>query len=200
MQILFIRHGITDWNQQARIQGWTDIPLNDAGRAQLAAKALPALWLDAPCYTSTLARTIETAQLLGARGSCPVPALREMHWGHWEGRTLADLRRRDPVGLAENESQGLDFRPAGGESPREVRQRLNTWLASLAQDLERVVIITHKGVIRAALSLASGWDMRENFKHRIDWHRGHEFVCSRTRGLAIECLNISLAKRVAAGG
>jgi len=194
MRILFIRHGITAWNQQARIQGCTDIPLNDSGRSQLAANALPVPWRDAECYTSTLVRTIETAQLLGARDSSPVPELREMHWGEWEGQTLAVLRQRDPAGVAENESKGLDFRPAGGESPREVRDRLNTWLASLTEELERIVIITHKGVIRAALSLASGWDMREDFSHRIDWHRGHEFVYARRRGLAIKKLNVCLEK------
>ncbi len=194
MQMLFVRHGITDWNQQSKIQGWTDIPLNDSGRSSLAAKVLPPRWLDAPCYTSTLVRTVETAQLLGARNSCPVSALREMHWGHWEGRTLADLRQRDPAGLAENESLGLDFRPAGGESPREVRARLERWLQSLKQDLERVVIVTHKGVIRAALSLADGWDMREDFSPTMDWQRGHEFVYTRARGLKIVRLNTPLGR------
>ena len=197
MRILFIRHAVTDWNQQAKIQGRADIPLNDAGRSQLAARVLRPPWLDARCYTSTLARTIETARLLGARQCCPVPALREMHWGDWEGQTLADLRQRDPAGFAENESKGLDFRPVGGESPREVRDRLAAWLASLSQDLQRVVIITHKGVIRAALSLASGWDMKVDFSRKINWHYGHEFIYSRCRGLAINNLNRSLEKPTA---
>jgi len=200
MQILFIRHAITDWNQQARIQGRADIPLNDSGRSQLATSALPAPWRDARCYTSTLVRAIETAQLLGARKCCTVPALREMHWGDWEGRTLADLRQRDPTGFAENESKGLDFRPAGGESPREVRDRLDAWLASLSQDLRQVVIVTHKGVIRVALSLASGWDMQEDFAHRIDWHCGHEFIYTHGRGLAITNLNVCLEKPTVGGG
>jgi len=194
VRLLFIRHGITDWNQQGRIQGWTDIPLNACGRQQLACCALPCLWRDAECFTSTLTRSIETAQLLGARQPRPEAALREMCWGRWEGRTLAELRRGDPAGLAENERKGLDFTPEDGESPRAVRERLAAWLGTLPQDLERAVVVTHKGVIRAALSLASGWDMRGKFSPRIDWLRGQEFSYARHRGLAIEQLNLSLQK------
>ncbi len=192
MQLLFIRHGITDWNQQARIQGWTDIALNAAGRAQLAARILPPHWRDARCFTSTLTRCIETAQLLGVRDFSSVAELREMHWGRWEGQTLAELRQRDPQGLADNEARGLDFRPEEGESPRDVRERLNLWLAGLAHDPGRVLIITHKGVIRAALSQACDWDMRQDFSHRVEWTCGHEFSYTRTHGLVLERLNVSL--------
>jgi probable phosphoglycerate mutase len=79
-----------------------------------------------------------------------------MDWGAWEGRTLADLRAEAPAAMAANEARGLDFRPQGGESPREVRARLEPLLAEFQGD---VICVTHKGVIRAALSLATGWDM-----------------------------------------
>jgi probable phosphoglycerate mutase len=62
-----------------------------------------------------------------------------------------------PEAMVANEALGLDFRPPGGESPREVRARLESLFADLTDEL--VVCVTHKGVIRAALSLATGWDM-----------------------------------------
>jgi len=60
--------------------------------------------------------------------------------------------------MAANEARGLDFRPDGGESPRKVRARLESLLADLAAGPD-AILVTHKGVIRAAVSLATGWDM-----------------------------------------
>jgi broad specificity phosphatase PhoE len=83
-----------------------------------------------------------------------------MAWGRFEGRRLADLRREDPDGMAANEALGLDFRPPCGESPREVAGRLAGLARSLAGGIGPVVAVTHKGVLRAALVLATGWDLR----------------------------------------
>ena len=58
------------------------------------------------------------------------PALIETDWGHWEGRTLAELRQRHGGEMAALEARGLDFRPPGGESPRDVQARLASWLAA----------------------------------------------------------------------
>ncbi|HEY9536178.1 MAG TPA: histidine phosphatase family protein, partial [Kiloniellaceae bacterium] len=64
------------------------------------------------------------------------------------------------AGMAANEARGLDFRPPGGESPRDVQDRLRPLLAELADAGEDVVAVSHKGVLRALYALASGWDMR----------------------------------------
>ena len=56
------------------------------------------------------------------------------------------------------EGQGLDFRPPGGESRRELRARVREVLMELAGDARPAVLVCHKGVIQAALSLATGWD------------------------------------------
>jgi broad specificity phosphatase PhoE len=84
----------------------------------------------------------------------------EMDWGRFEGRTLADLRAELGETLARNEARGLDFRPPGGETPREVTQRLQLWLAGLPAADGDALVVTHKGVRRAFLALATGWDMR----------------------------------------
>ena len=107
---------------------------------------------------SPLRRASETAALLIDHPVAIEPRLIEMDWGAWEGRTLAELRAEAPQAMAANEARGLDFRPEGGESPREVRARLAALLADLAAGPD-AILVTHKGVIRAALSLASGWDM-----------------------------------------
>jgi probable phosphoglycerate mutase len=58
------------------------------------------------------------------------------------------------------EARGLDLTPAGGESPRAVQARLLLLLARLAAAGRPTGAVTHKGVLRALLALATGWDMR----------------------------------------
>ncbi|MEN8575482.1 histidine phosphatase family protein, partial [Klebsiella pneumoniae] len=68
-------------------------------------------------WTSPLARCTETAALLGWPDARRDDRLAEMRWGDWEGRRLADLRAEGVAAMQANEARGLDFRPAGGESP-----------------------------------------------------------------------------------
>ena len=122
--------------------------------------------------SSPLRRARDTAALLTGRAPIVDDRLIEMDWGRWQGRRLADLRARAPAPVAANEARGLDFRPPGGESPREVCARLQALLAELAADPQPVVAVCHKGVIRAALVLATGWDMRSKPPLRLPRDRG----------------------------
>ena len=142
------------------MQGRADLPLSSAGRAQVLRWRLPEAWAETRWLSSPLRRATDTAALLTDGPVDIEPRLIEMDWGAFEGRTLADLRAGMPEAMAANETRGLDFRPPGGESPREVRTRLAALIAELAAEPGDVVCVTHKGVIRAALSLATGWDMR----------------------------------------
>jgi probable phosphoglycerate mutase len=158
--LLLIRHGATAWNASGRLQGRADIGLSAAGRAEVESWRLPAAFAGARWLTSPLRRARETAALLIGHPVTVEPRLIEMDWGAWEGRRGADLRAAAPAELAASEGRGLDFRPPGGESPREVCARLQLLAAELALDPTPVVAVCHKGVIRAALALATGWDMR----------------------------------------
>ena len=160
MRVCLIRHARTRWNEDGRIQGRTDIPLSAAGRAQVATWRLPAGFGDGACLTSPLSRARETAGLLGFRDPPSDPRLVEMRWGSFEGRTLAELRAEGGEGMRDLEALGVDFQPPGGESPRLVAQRLLICLRELAATGRDHLIVTHKGVLRASLVLAFGWDMR----------------------------------------
>jgi broad specificity phosphatase PhoE len=157
VKFVLIRHGRTAWNEERRMQGRADLPLSPEGRTEVLRWRLPEAWADARWLSSPLRRATETAALLTDRPVAVEPRLIEMDWGAFEGRTLAELRAEAPEVMAANETRGLDFRPPGGESPREVRARLESLFADLTDEL--VACVTHKGVIRAALSLATGWDM-----------------------------------------
>jgi broad specificity phosphatase PhoE len=157
--VLLVRHGPTEWNESGRIQGRADVSLSARGRAQVARWRLPAVWAGARVLSSPLRRARETAAILTGRIPTIDDRLIEMDWGRFQGRRLAELRAQAPAEIATNEARGLDFRPPGGESPREVCARLRTLLAELTAQGQPVVAVCHKGVIRAALALATGWDM-----------------------------------------
>lgn len=190
--IAFLRHGETSWNRERRIQGHTDIPLTDEARTALEGLQVPALCADAIWYASPLARARQTAEALQLK---PIiePALIEMHWGAWEGQTLFDLHTADPDGTAANEARGLDFRPEEGESPREVRARVLGWAASLPNGAYGAV--THKGVMRAALSGALDWDMTAKCPAKIDW-TAIQILRLNDGRFGVATLNVPLEARV----
>ena len=175
-RLILIRHGPTDWNAQGRIQGWSDPPLSAAGRAQVETWRLPADLTVARWLVSPLRRARETAAVLGVTDPEMEPTLKEMSWGRWEGERLADLRQRLGAEMQEMERRGLDFRPPGGESPRDVQQRLRALLMRLARDRVTAAAITHKGVIRATYALAAGWDMVEKPAVKLGNGYAQEFL------------------------
>ena len=191
--LALIRHGTTEWNTDGRIQGSTDIPLSEIGRAEVRSWKVPAEFRDFVWISSPLARARQTAALLGADSVAIEPRIREMDWDQWEGLTLADLRKNFAAELAAKEARGVDFRAPGGESPRQVMARIELWLADIAEAGKPTVAVTHKGVVRAALALATGWDMVDKWPVEIDWSSVHLFAVDGGGRLTAERLNIAMA-------
>lgn len=87
--LYIMRHGKTDWNAKKKIQGGTDIPLNDEGRAM--AEAARKEYKDVPidiCYCSPLIRAKETADIFLKDRNIPIiydDRLKEMGFGIYEG-------------------------------------------------------------------------------------------------------------------
>jgi probable phosphoglycerate mutase len=146
--------------------------------------------------SSPLLRAVATAQRLGAVRPAVEPRLTEMDWGEWEGFTLAELRTRFGPAMAAAEARGLDFRPPGGESPRDVQARLGPLLAEIAAEGRPVVAVTHKGVIRAVLARATGWDMQGKPPARLSWDAAHLFRLAADGSPRVERLNLALAAMV----
>jgi probable phosphoglycerate mutase len=146
--LYLVRHGETDWNRTHRIQGSTDIPLNDTGRAQAArAGRLLARRSWDGVYTSPLSRAFETATIiaseLGLGEPLGVPALVERHYGEAEGLTDRRVMRRYP---------GATPVP-GRESRAQVAARVIPALLDLAEANpgRHLVVATHGAVIRTVL-------------------------------------------------
>ena len=168
IRLALLRHGHTDWNRAGRIQGRSDIPLDSDARAELAAQALPAPWDQADLWSSPLMRAAETAELVAGRAPRTTPALTEMNWGDWEGKKGVDLLAQPGSGYRHIEDWGWDFRPPGGESPAELRDRLVPWVAGLTGD---TVAVCHIGIMRVLLARAQGWDFDGPAPFRIKRNR-----------------------------
>jgi broad specificity phosphatase PhoE len=155
--ILLARHGETDWNVQRRVQGHSDTPLNETGRAQALAlaEALAGADLDA-VYSSDLVRALETAQVVAERKGISVtalPELRERNFGTWEGLTDTEILARFPA--AKTGSWG------DAETKEEMSARVLGALQRIAaaHPAGRVLVVTHGGPVRALL-VESGLDGR----------------------------------------
>lgn len=194
-RVFFIRHGRTSWNDDRRIQGHTDIPLSDAGRAEVGRLRMPPEYRCWTVQASPLQRAVETARLLGLEPASLEPRLMEMHYGDWEGATRAELEARYGDAFDRRAGRGLDFRPDGGESPAELKTRLWSWLEDVRQDGVDTVAVTHRGVIRMALAMATGWDLVSRAPEKLKWDHGHLFTLSSEDPFTIRvaALNVALA-------
>jgi broad specificity phosphatase PhoE len=191
-RLALIRHARTDWNEQGLIQGHTDRPLSADGCIQAGGWRVPEELAGFAWVAGPLTRTRETARILLGHDVPAEPALVEAGWGEWEGRSLAELDALLGDAFAENEARGLDFQPPGGESPRQVQARLRPWLARVARAGRPTAAVTHKGVIRAALGLATGWDFLGKPPARLDWACAHLFALEVDGQPRVERLNIPL--------
>ncbi|WP_231512194.1 histidine phosphatase family protein [Paucibacter sp. KBW04] len=161
-QILAIRHGETDWNCSGRYQGQTDIALNAQGLAQALQTAQALADEDlAAIYTSDLARAQQTAQRLADVKCLPLqiePALREQHFGVFQGLRADEIALRWPEAHACWHRREPDFGPEGGESRRAFHRRCLTAIERQAAQHpgQTIAIVCHGGVLDCLYRAATG--------------------------------------------
>jgi broad specificity phosphatase PhoE len=159
--LYYIRHGLTDWNIEGRLQGRRDTPLNDRGRKQAGqcAHILRDLFArdgvqtdDLAFVSSPLMRATETMDII--RAGLRLPAgqyarderLAEIAFGEWEGLTYLEVMARDKPIVERREADKWLFRPPGGETYAEVAERVGAWYRTLDRD---TVVTAHGGTARA---------------------------------------------------
>lgn len=147
--LALVRHGETDWNLHGRLQGSSDIPLNDTGRGQAreAAHELAGRTWDL-LVSSPLSRAAETADIigehLGIERSATYQELAERHYGAAEGYTDYEAYFEWPHGMY-----------PGLEARADVADRGLSTLLRLHKDhpTSDIVVVSHGGVIRAILDV-----------------------------------------------
>ncbi len=155
--LYFIRHGQTDWNAAGRLQGQTDIPINEVGRAQAKrnGETLAGL-LSAPqefdFVASPLLRPRETMEIIRKElGLEPEKyatdkRLMEIRFGKFEGMTFYEMSQEMPEEFAHREKDKWLNRPPEGESYADLTARVQEWYSALKRD---TICVAHGGVSRS---------------------------------------------------
>jgi broad specificity phosphatase PhoE len=191
--IVALRHAPTAWNRDRRLQGRTDVALDEEGIAVAARWRTPPDWAGYRILSSPLQRARVTASILFPDAEIGIDRrLIEMDFGTWEGKRLAELRADPTEGAAAREGLGLDFKAPEGESPRAVQDRIRPLLARLAELGRPTVLVTHKAVIRALYALASGWPMIGKPPTKLRPNCAQLFRLAQDGTPAVERLNVSL--------
>ena len=154
MEICFVRHGETDWNKQKRLQGITDIPLNETGveQARVVANYLQNKKFEA-VFTSPLSRAKQTAQVIADACNLPLTVLEsftERSFGKAEGMTAEEIRANFTVGQYPDEEPIDDF-----------IERIEKGLEHVKTNLQynKVLIVAHGAVINRLLSIYSNGEI-----------------------------------------
>ena len=142
IELWLVRHGQTDWNLKRLLQGWVDTPLNQNGRRQarelagrLRGRSFSGVW------SSDLSRAVETARLAYGEPT-QAGALRELDFGDMQGMSWDGIsaQLRDEMIVFDG------FAAPGGESHKQMEDRVMTFLGDLADGIH--LVFTHGGVIR----------------------------------------------------
>jgi glucosyl-3-phosphoglycerate phosphatase len=150
-RLLLVRHGETAWNSGKVLQGQSDIVLSDAGRRQVSAlQSIVAQWKPSVVVSSDLLRAKETAALLGYATPEIDSRWREADLGQWTGQS-AELLKHEHATQYQAWRDGTQT-PPGGESFADLKRRVATAISALSVHTGTVMVVTHGGTIRAALS------------------------------------------------
>lgn len=167
--LALVRHGQTAWNRERRFLGCTDLPLDDEGRAQVAALGRGLGCRFARVYSSPLSRAVETARALDADPH-PVDDLREMAQGELEGLDRDAAIARFPRFFEAWQRDPVHVPAPGGESLAACRDRARVALDAIAarhRPGELVAVVSHQMVIAALSCTIAGEPLARWREHGI---------------------------------
>jgi 2,3-bisphosphoglycerate-dependent phosphoglycerate mutase len=181
--LILTRHGVTEWNQQKRFTGFTDVPLPDLGvqQAHKVGKQLKELGYTKidKAYTSWLERSIESLKIilaeLGHEGMefTQHPFLNERHYGSLQGLFHAEMKEKYGEEQVQIWRRSYATRPPNGESLRDVVVRtqfyLNDELMPRVKAGETVLVCAHGNSNRAMVKQLEKISDDEIVKREIAW-------------------------------
>ncbi len=172
--LYIIRHGRTDWNVERKMQGWTDIPLNDQGRrmAEEAAEKYKDINFDI-CYSSPLKRAKETAEILLKGRSIPIiidDRLKELGFGEFEGTTKDDQPEGSPIWNFFNKPENYKAE-RGAETFDSLFERTGDFLKNVVypqlEEGKDIVIVGHGAMNSSIVCQVNKFDIKDYWKYPI---------------------------------
>lgn len=186
MSIYFARHGQTDWNILRKVQGSTDIPLNEEGINQ--AKQLCQEIIDediklSKIYSSYQSRALKTAKIVGEQLGidCEIlNGLEEMNLGDFEGHTWEEIHKLYPEELKKWHNNKRYNKAPNGESYQMVMERLFTALEGVIdfekkKQEENILIVSHGAVIMTLIAILQDIPFEQSHTIEIENAKPIEF-------------------------
>ncbi len=160
MIIYFIRHGETQSNKEHRITGHVDSLLTEDGIAQAEKAALEIASDFSEIYSSDLIRCKDTSAILNKKLNIPITydsRLRERSFGSLEGKTWNDIEGSDVLKKLDK-TQSYDYRPYGGESVDDVKERVLSFIDDIRNTKrdKKILVVSSGGVIRLLHNILHG--------------------------------------------
>ena len=161
-EIILIRHGETEWNSQKRMQGHSNSNLSEVGRGQI--QALGELMKNVSfdhIYSSDSLRARQTAEAITQYSGHTLQfdqRIREKNLGVFEGLTSTEAKERHPEVYRLFKTAGANYVIDEGESTQQLLERALEFIEEirLRHPQERVVMVTHGGVVRVLMKHALG--------------------------------------------
>jgi alpha-ribazole phosphatase len=194
-RVFLIRHGETEYNRTARIQGQLDIELSDKGRAQarLLGQRLRAEGIEA-VHASDLSRARETAEIVCREAGLSItafhPDLREIAFGRWQGHSMAEVEKLYPEDVARWLQDTTTNAPPGGESYVALQERSWRRVEAIAEAHpgETVAVVAHGGVVKSVLCKVLGIDLHHRRRVVVD-NASFSIIELSERGWRVKTLN-----------
>ena len=161
-ELILIRHGETVWNSQQRMQGHSNSDLSEEGRAQIESLGQ---WMKNVSfdhiYSSDSLRTRQTAEAITKSSGHTLKIdqrLREKNLGVFEGLTTEEAKERHPEIFRLFKTAGSNYVIDEGESTQQLLDRALEFIEEirLLQPDQRVVLVTHGGVVRVLIKHTLG--------------------------------------------
>ncbi|HIO60861.1 MAG TPA: histidine phosphatase family protein [Deltaproteobacteria bacterium] len=161
-ELILIRHGETVWNSQQRMQGHSNSDLSEEGRAQIESLGQ---WMKNVSfdhiYSSDSLRTRQTAEAITKYSGHTLKIdqrLREKNLGVFEGLTTEEAKERHPEIFRLFKTAGSNYVIDEGESTQQLLDRALEFIEEirLLQPDQRVVLVTHGGVVRVLIKHTLG--------------------------------------------
>lgn len=169
--LYIMRHGKTEWNKLEKIQGVSDIPLNDEGIAgiKIATQKIKDEKFDL-IISSTLSRAKQSAEIINKELNIPIEEnnlLNERNYGSFEGKFISEIKEK--YKQYENNKLTFDIPGIGEETYDEVKHRVEKFLKYINKNHagKKILVVTHHAVIRVFNILMAGMSEEDATRHKL---------------------------------
>jgi alpha-ribazole phosphatase/probable phosphoglycerate mutase len=175
-RVYLIRHGQVVGYEKFPVYGHTDVDLTETGMLQMQqmAERMRLVGIDA-IYSSDLKRSVLSARHIARYHDArhyPLPELREMYFGDWEGMHMQEIRKEFSEELKKRQEDLVNFKgPGEGESVLQLSKRISNCFERILSEQQGkdIVIVAHGAVNRIILCSALGLDLARMFNIQQDY-------------------------------